>query len=449
MPRHLSLRKGKSKARLRPSPEVRFGPNPGIQNQATAVGLTEEEMQDPELMENLETQFWNVDKVHDLVERQKRTEKELMGFYQVLRKNHREEKLPLMLLWDEKLEIKALHAQDPKNWTVMKLAFSYPANPTIIQKILKTKWKLRTQEEIDAHDRRVRRNWEAFAEGKLKISDKFLEKHLKSFSNRSKLIAPISKDVALVQKENENPLKSILKDGGVFGNIYASYQQLKDHNVKERSAEEKEEDSVIEAGLKVLEKPPMHDTFIIPQSVSGVTYRTSNPTTLEEMRKKVLHDLKKEENLTNVEHAFVKHQFDRESDVKKHHRKVRDPVGCATTVTDDNNDGSAEESSSAVDTNLCQDHKYVNLKRLSELEEKENTQLAASFQAAKEAMTDEESAALTKVLKERISKCPESYPLQIEIPKDLYKRGALYRVKDRFYTDDGEFLYRVPGLVIE
>ena len=39
-----------------------------------------------------------------------------------------------------------------------------------------------------------------------------------------------------------------------------------------------------------------------------------------------------------------------------------------------------------------------------------------------------------------------TYPNKIEIPKDKYVKGCLYKVKDCFYDDDGMFLYRVPGL---
>jgi hypothetical protein len=35
---------------------------------------------------------------------------------------------------------------------------------------------------------------------------------------------------------------------------------------------------------------------------------------------------------------------------------------------------------------------------------------------------------------------------QIKIPKHLWSRGQTYKVNDCFYDDDGEFLYRVPGL---
>uniref|UniRef100_A0AAG5CZ92 Neurite outgrowth-associated protein n=1 Tax=Anopheles atroparvus TaxID=41427 RepID=A0AAG5CZ92_ANOAO len=34
----------------------------------------------------------------------------------------------------------------------------------------------------------------------------------------------------------------------------------------------------------------------------------------------------------------------------------------------------------------------------------------------------------------------------IRVPKKLYKKGATYQLDDCFYDDDGEFLYRVPGM---
>uniref|UniRef100_A0A182PSF8 Uncharacterized protein n=1 Tax=Anopheles epiroticus TaxID=199890 RepID=A0A182PSF8_9DIPT len=34
----------------------------------------------------------------------------------------------------------------------------------------------------------------------------------------------------------------------------------------------------------------------------------------------------------------------------------------------------------------------------------------------------------------------------IKIPKKLYKKGGTYQLDDCFYDDDGEFLYRVPGM---
>lgn len=41
----------------------------------------------------------------------------------------------------------------------------------------------------------------------------------------------------------------------------------------------------------------------------------------------------------------------------------------------------------------------------------------------------------------------EYIPYRVQIPKDKYKPGATYRVRDLFYDDDGTFLYKVPGLM--
>jgi len=35
---------------------------------------------------------------------------------------------------------------------------------------------------------------------------------------------------------------------------------------------------------------------------------------------------------------------------------------------------------------------------------------------------------------------------RIKIPKKEWQKGRIYKVNDCFYSDDGEFLYRVPGL---
>ncbi|XP_025411558.1 uncharacterized protein LOC112684319 [Sipha flava] len=42
-----------------------------------------------------------------------------------------------------------------------------------------------------------------------------------------------------------------------------------------------------------------------------------------------------------------------------------------------------------------------------------------------------------------------NYPLAIRIPKKVWKEGYTYKVKDCFYDDRGEFLYRVPGLMTD
>lgn len=51
----------------------------------------------------------------------------------VIRKHFKEEKLPNMLTYGEKQQMKRLHFDDPDLWTVDKLASSFPASPAIVQ----------------------------------------------------------------------------------------------------------------------------------------------------------------------------------------------------------------------------------------------------------------------------------------------------------------------------
>ncbi|KMQ86200.1 math and lrr domain-containing protein [Lasius niger] len=46
--------------------------------------------------------------------------------------------------------------------------------------------------------------------------------------------------------------------------------------------------------------------------------------------------------------------------------------------------------------------------------------------------------------KKRDTECVYAKP--IKITKNLYKPGMTYRINDCYYDDDGEFLYRVPGI---
>jgi len=57
-----------------------------------------------------------------------------------------------------------------------------------------------------------------------------------------------------------------------------------------------------------------------------------------------------------------------------------------------------------------------------------------------------EVAAATLNTQELLKKDYE-YPEKIEIPKEKRGSGMTFRVSDCFYDDDGQFLYRVPGMV--
>lgn len=461
----------KDKPKTRENYDYLFGRNPGADSQIEALQLTEKDLSDPNVLEDMEKQFWSVDKVLDDVEREEHIQKELLEIYQVQRKQFKGKKYPNMLLWDEKQEIKALHSQDPEKWTVMRLAFSYPASPSVIKKVLESAdWKLRTQEDIENHDRRVRKNWKALENGTLDVPSEDLKKPLKTFSNRSKLAQNTSySQVALPKKNEYNPTKDILKDGGVFGGIYKSYKLTQKNTTED--IQTKEETS-IDKGLKSLHYPPS-ETFIIPGSVQNVQTRTKSILPLDEMKKRVLQNASND-NLSHDEQNFIQDEIKKHaaensydllrdpirgnvnstSEMRKAHtnyqeNKIQDHLPKSMKIEIDNDLHMVEEidsSHKAQNEVLKTAHKFVDVSRLSRAQHKQDQEILASFKTAKLTRTDLDNKTLTLAVKDYLSQSSESYPLQIVIPKELWKKGALYRIKDRFYTDDGEFLYRVPGL---
>ncbi|XP_034252820.1 uncharacterized protein LOC117652195 [Thrips palmi] len=452
-----------------------FGRNPGVEGQLQALDLTEEEMKDPNILEDMEQQFWNADKVEGTLEREKYIDKELQSIFQVTRKQFKEEKSPNMLSWDEKQQIRALHAKDPEKWTHMQLAFSFPATPSIIQKILRAKWKYNSPEQIEKHDARVQRNWDALLKDDLEVPNEELKKHLLSFSQRRKLISSNMKDIAtstVPPPKTSDSLKNVLKDGGVFANIYKSYKPI-DRIEKRDETITEEVQTPAQAGLQMLYQPPQNDTFIIPKAAQNVLHRTNKHLTLEDMKDVVMQDVVKGKSLTGDEINFVQEKLLMERE-KSNYPIMKDPIGKEAneefsrgqegidTVSNSSNDLntthkitlSVEEintsdsaknfrSSQSEDDNVS---KFIDVSGIKNIQKLEDKEIIASLRTAKMARSKMDDEIVVKAVKEYVSHSSESYPLEIAIPKDKWKKGALYRVKDRFYTDDGEFLYRVPGI---
>lgn len=69
----------------------------------------------------------------------------------------------------------------------------------------------------------------------------------------------------------------------------------------------------------------------------------------------------------------------------------------------------------------------------------------ASSNFATETMSDP-SAAPSPLVVETNSDLPEDPPERIRVPADKWKEGCTFKIGDCYYDDDGEFLYRVPGM---
>jgi Neugrin len=55
-------------------------------------------------------------------------------------------------------ELRALHAQDPYVWTTPQLAETYRVSPEAVRRILKSKWRANTDEDLEERDDRPNRS---------------------------------------------------------------------------------------------------------------------------------------------------------------------------------------------------------------------------------------------------------------------------------------------------
>ncbi|XP_046350732.2 neugrin-like [Haliotis rufescens] len=79
-----------------------------------------------------------------------------------------------LLSWNAKEQIRYLNSEYPHEWTVTRLAKSFPVSETGIIAILKSSYVPKQQWEIERHDNRVRKNWLA-VRSYLKKNDNALE----------------------------------------------------------------------------------------------------------------------------------------------------------------------------------------------------------------------------------------------------------------------------------
>lgn len=114
---------------------------------------------------------------------------------------------------------------------------------------------------------------------------------------------------------------------------------------------------------------------------------------------------------------------------------------------------------------VTQPKEFVNKKliTLNEMEKQENNILSATTDQSKksEEIVLEQNNTLETVEDENIQKYKQVnkginktkpnvnhliYPERIKIPKKKYKKDHIFKLNDCYYDDDGEFLYRVPGM---
>lgn len=155
----------------------------GIRTQLKAYGDLKELEEDPEA--TYDADFTKLDKSYDLYKSEMDLKREQLKYHVIKQKYFKSKKQPNFLTWAEKEQIRNLNKQDPDEWPPERLAQSFPAIKEAIVKIIKANWRPADAKSAQAHDERVRNNWERFNANEIPDLDPEVREHLKKFSKRN------------------------------------------------------------------------------------------------------------------------------------------------------------------------------------------------------------------------------------------------------------------------
>ncbi|XP_076647646.1 uncharacterized protein LOC143356111 [Halictus rubicundus] len=398
----------------------------GIQGKLEKLDLPDDREEiDNEDLDAYTSDFMNIRESHKMHEREIEKSKEKLK-QRIVKSKYFKETEPKFLTFREKDQIQKLHESNPLEWTPEKLSNSFPALPETIRSVLKAKWVPKSIDRIIKFDTEVVNNWKNFKSGRLVVNP-ILREHLMKFKDRK---------IALPNKEDSSktlvpPKMEFLKPrSSLFSSILT-----KSANEKQPVQDQKliSSESEINRNKQILCTINRNDLEKSMVQVNSSDYMKINK------RKSVAN----EKILTFNE--FMKVQL------KQLYKK------------------SPEEGITLLQTY----RKYIESMNLGVVESKESTNSVEQVKKenitpTKSVLTEnvpvvEKNETQTKVVntlnterggavdtyvKDRKTDIDTKfeYTKPIKIPKNVWKQGLTYRVKDCYYDDDGEFLYRVPGL---
>ncbi|XP_043798736.1 uncharacterized protein LOC122718104 [Apis laboriosa] len=329
---------------------------------------------------------------------------------------------PNFLTYVEKDQIKKLYENNPEEWTPEKLSESFPALPETIKKILKIKWIPKSVERILQYDNKVIENWKQLKTGKLVVNDT-LKQHLMKFKNRK---------IQLCDKETlmKNFIPPEIKLPKPKNSFFS--------NIIKNSTDKK---SIIENKLLISSQNNINKdkkNFNITEKKDIKLFKeTNNSMNIYKTEK---YNTKEK---TLLFEEFMKNKLNNPNEIS-HEEKIA-LMNIYKKYVESKN---SEDTSFNIMNNIKEDS-IIEKKSISmtkTLSDKDNIQNIKTneFKLA----TKLNDITLDTYIKERNSFMDTNfeYSKRIKIPQNVYKQGMTYRIKDCYYDDDGEFLYRIPGL---
>lgn len=330
---------------------------------------------------------------------------------------------PNFLTYVEKDQIKKLHENNPKEWTPEKLSESFPALPETIKKILKIKWIPKSVERILQYDNKVIENWKQLKTGKLVVNDT-LKQHLMKFKDRKIHLCDKETLMNFIPPKIELPKPK----SSFFSNI------IKNSTDKE---------SIIENKLLISSQNNINKdkkNFNVTEKKDIKFKETNDSMNICETRK---YNTKEK---TLLFEEFIKNKLNNPSEISHEEKIALTNIYKKYVESKNSEDVSFNVMNNIKKDAIIEKKDISTTKTLSD----KNSILNIKTDEFKVATKLNNDISLDTYIKERNSfmETNVEYFKRIKIPQNVYKQGMTYRIKDCYYDDDGEFLYRIPGLKV-
>uniref|UniRef100_A0A2M4AT37 Uncharacterized protein n=1 Tax=Anopheles triannulatus TaxID=58253 RepID=A0A2M4AT37_9DIPT len=361
---------------------VRKARNPGIDRRAALLQDDAHPERELEQLEASEPTFHEMHKSYKQYQHEQAQYRDRLQTWIVGNKYFKTKQLNF-LTWTEKEQIRYLHLHDSEEWSIDKLTESFPADRYTIAKIVKTKWQPKDEARIERHDAAVKENWEMFRSGRIKHLDPGFAQHLGKFVHRN----VTEGNPPRAQRKRVQELRPLAE--GEFSAIVSSCKKYKSE-------------------AKNVDRLPL---------------------------------LQQNYNSSSEEQEEKEEQEEHNEYQELDPRAPKQGMFIMGKVNDKRHLTLAEMKRSSGDLEPDSDRgRIVDISRLN---------LGTGVVDELEKMYDAPDRAGTVFdpsLGGRDNASEADIKEFIKIPSKLYKKGATYQLDDCFYDDDGEFLYRVPGM---
>ncbi|XP_050460076.1 uncharacterized protein LOC126855975 isoform X2 [Cataglyphis hispanica] len=359
---------------------------------------------------------------------------------QITNRKYFKEKEPCFLTFAERQLIRKLYESNSEEWTIERLSESFPVLPETIQKILHVNWSPKSMERVMQYDDVVVENWKKFRAGKLPVSAR-LNEHLMKFKSRKIVMT----DRESLAKQFVPPAPKFKEPKSqLFSNIIQSYVDKKQDQklLSQKNNSHKVEDTFAHSNknqnLSIADNKTESD-FIVKNSekfaLNEKQYFTLNSHTDSEKHNILSLNKKKNNKKLLTFDEFVKAKLE---DIQKESSK--EDITLLNLYR--------KQMEASQEMQLASDAINNMEKDTLKIIQKSNESISIVLENKDDniVMADDNLIDTNiKVWNKKIdTECDYAKP--IKISKNLYKCGMTYRISDCYYDDDGEFLYRVPGI---